>query len=313
MSGISTAPYRKVCSDFGADLGVAEMIPADGLVRKPKVFRAAMERFAGEKVLWVQLFGKNPDSLADAAKVCEQMGAEMTDLNMGCPVKRVTSSGSGSALMKDPLKAALIMRKMRGAVSTPLSVKIRSGWDDKSINAVEIARIAEAEGFELVTVHSRTRAQQFKGMADWRVITQVREAVKIKVFGNGDVDSPKAAHRMFAETGCDGIMIGRGALGRPWLFGEARSFMDGGAVVETEPQKRLSAILLHLELMARSVGEYKALLDIRKFMVWYLKSMPGAREFRLKLFASSGLADFETELRGFFERAENSGRASASG
>ena len=218
MASISNTPFRLLCQEQGSSLTTTEEISATALVYNSEKTWDIASYLPEEKPIAMQLFGSEPPILAQAAKMLQDHGADIVDLNMGCPVPKITKTGAGSALMRDPMAAAKVFRSMRQAIQIPLTIKIRGGWDDHSINAPEIARIAEAEGVNAIAIHPRTRSQQYTGMAPWEIIRQVVEAVKIPVTGNGDVKSWADAERMLAETGCATVMIGRGALGAPWIF-----------------------------------------------------------------------------------------------
>ena len=221
MAGATNAPFRLVARECGSGLTTTEEMDAASILYETPHAISATAYYPAERPLAMQLLGKNAEALAEAAARCEALGADVVDLNMGCPVQRITGKGKGAALMRDVPAAARILRAMRAAIRVPLTVKIRGGWDDTHLNAVEVATMAEAEGVDAITVHPRTRAQQFTGKAPWTIIAEVVDAVRIPVTGNGDVHSMADARRMMAETGCQSVMVGRGALGRPWVFDEA--------------------------------------------------------------------------------------------
>src|SRR5438067_1371659 len=218
MAGVTNAPFRLIARECGAGLLTSEEIDARALVRDNARTLALTADLPGERPLVMQLLGEDPDILAEAARRLEAAGADAIDLNMGCPVAKIVAKGQGAALMRDPLRAAVIFRTLRKAVTGAFTIKIRGGWDDRSLNAVDIAPLAESEGVDAITVHPRTRSQQYTGRAPWEVIAAVVAAVRLPVIGNGDVRSVHDAHAMVAATGCTAVMIGRGALGRPWIF-----------------------------------------------------------------------------------------------
>jgi nifR3 family TIM-barrel protein len=276
MAGITNAPFRLVCREAGAGLLTSEEIDARALVMGNGKTQALARYLPEERPLVMQLLGHDPDVLAEAARRLEAGGADGVDLNMGCPVAKIVAKGQGAALMRDPLAAAMIFRTLRKAVSVPLSVKIRGGWDDRALNAVEIARIAEGEGLDAITVHPRTRSQQFTGRAPWDVIADVVDAVRVPVTGNGDVRSVDDARAMVAATGCAAVMIGRGALGRPWVF-------RGREVTREE---RAGIIRRHCGLIEAHLPERPALVQLKKHLAWYAEGRPNAARTRPALFAA---------------------------
>lgn len=271
---------RLAAKKHGAGLVYTEMVSAQGIVRGNAKSLDLMSISPEERPTAIQLFGSDPDALASAAGIIQD-NADVIDLNFGCPAKKVVRNGSGSAIMKSPEFAGEIVSKVSESASCPVTVKIRSGWDDKSINASEIARISEDSGAAAVTVHARTRSQAFSGFADWDIIADVKNTVSIPVIGNGDVNTPQDAKEMLEVTGCDGVMIGRGALGNPWIFSRANTYMETGDVPlpPTQEERLLDLLELAKDLM-KLKGEYIACREIRKFVKWYTKSMPQAKEMR---------------------------------
>jgi nifR3 family TIM-barrel protein len=276
MAGATNAPFRLVCREAGAGRLTSEEIDARALVMGNARTEALTRRLPRERPLAMQLLGNDPDVLAEAARRLEAAGADGIDLNMGCPVAKVVAKGQGAALMRDPLGAAVIFRTVRKAVAGPFTIKIRGGWDDGTLNAVEIARIAEAEGVSGITVHPRTRSQQFTGRAPWEIIAGVVAAVRVPVTGNGDVRSLGDAQAMVAATGCAAVMIGRGALGRPWVF-------RGRAVTREE---RADVIGRHCALIEAHLPERVALVQLKKHLAWYSEGLPNAARTRPALFAA---------------------------
>jgi len=276
MAGVTNAPFRLIARQCGAGLLTSEEIDAKALVLDNAQTRTIAAYLPEEHPLSMQILGADPDVLAEAARRLEAAGADAIDLNMGCPVAKIVAKGQGSALMRDPLAAAVIFRTLRKAVTVPFTIKIRGGWDDRSMNAVEIARIAEAEGVDAITVHPRTRSQQFTGVAPWDVIAQVVDAVAIPVVGKGDVRDHDDARRMRDATGCTAVMIGRAALGAPWVFSaEPPSF-----------PARARIIARHLELIAAHLPERVALVQMKKHLAWYSNGLRGAAKMRPALFAA---------------------------
>lgn len=281
MAAVTNAPFRLIARACGAGLLTSEEIDAQALVRDNARTRALAFHLPEERPLAMQLLGADADVLAEAARRLEGEGADAIDLNMGCPVPKIVAKGQGAALMRDPLGVAVILRTLRKAVRVPLTIKIRGGWDDHHVNAVEIARLAEAEGVNGITVHPRTRSQQFTGRAPWTIIAAVVDAVRVPVTGNGDVRSVEDARAMRAATQCAAVMIGRAALGAPWVFA-------GRAVA---PEERARIIHRHVGLMDALLPEHGALLQLRKHLAWYSAGLPGAARMRPALFQATTAAD----------------------
>jgi len=276
MAAVTNAPFRLVARECGAGLLTTEEIDARALVAGSARTRELARHLPDEHPIAMQLLGADPDVLAEAARRLEAEGADAIDLNMGCPVAKIVAKGQGAALMRDPLAAAVILRTMRKAIAVPLTVKIRGGWDDRTVNAVEIARVAQEEGVSAITVHPRTRAQQFSGVAPWEIVAAVVAAVSVPVVGNGDVRGHDDARTMVAATGCAAVMIGRGALGAPWVFrGHAVSREDQAAVI------RRHAVLIEALFPPR-----EALVQLKKHLAWYGHGLPGAARLREALFAA---------------------------
>jgi tRNA-dihydrouridine synthase B len=281
MAGVTNAPFRLVCRECGAGRLTSEEIDARALVLGNAKTDALARYLPEERPLTMQLLGADPDVLAEAARRLEAAGADGIDLNMGCPVPKIVAKGQGSALMRDPLAATVIFRTLRKAVRGPFTIKIRGGWDERTVNAVEIARLAESEGVDAITVHPRTRSQQFTGRAPWDVIASVVAAVRVPVVGNGDVASVDEARAMVAATECAAVMIGRGALGAPWIFrGEA---IDRDA--------RAAVIRRHADLIEAHLPERLALVQLKKHLAWYSAGLPGSAALRPRLFAAGAPAE----------------------
>ena len=301
LAGISNMAFRLAAKEHGAGLVCTEMISADGVVRGNSKSMDLMAISPEERPVSIQLFGKNADVIAQAAQVAES-SADVIDLNFGCPARKVVRSGSGSALLKQPRIVGDIVSKVVDSISSPVTVKIRSGWDEKSINAPEIARIAEDSGAASVIIHSRTRSQKFSGLSDWSVIADVKNAVSIPVIGNGDVNSPEDAEAMLDRTGCDGVMIGRGALGNPWIFSRTIRYMETGDMPPPPtPEERLRYLLNFAKSLTRLKGEYVACREIRKFVKWYTKGMPQAKEMRQKAVQVESLEELEDIVESYIE------------
>lgn len=281
MAGITDLPFRLICRRLGCGMTVSEMVSAKGLLYKNVKTTEMLRIDDGERPTAIQLFGSVPEELAEAARMVEASGADMIDFNMGCPVPKIVNNGEGSALMKQPQLAHDILAAMVKAVKIPVTVKFRAGWDDSSRNAVEIAKAVEAAGVSAVAVHGRTRQQFYEGKADWGIIAEVKQAVNVPVFGNGDIFTVEDGLRMLAETGVDGLMIGRGADGNPWIFRELAAVLCG----EERPaapslQERLAQAAEHLDMLIDYKGEHISVKEMRRHISAYLKGLPHAAEFR---------------------------------
>ncbi len=281
MAGITDFPLRKLVASKGDANLYSEMVAINAISRKnPKTYRIADVRNEPYPVI-VQLVGNDPALFAEAAKLAEELGAYSLDINMGCPVKKIVGNNSGSALMRDLPLAAKIFEATVKATPLKVSVKFRKGWDNSSINAVEFAKMCEESGAAYVSVHGRTRAQGYSGQADWDIIRQVKEAVKIPVIGNGDITSPELAKAMIEQTGADGVMIGRGALGNPWLLGQVHNYLHSGILPSPVPVRELKeALLQQLADMVDFYGKEMAVAISRKYVCWYSKNLRDAKKFR---------------------------------
>ena len=280
MAAVTNAPFRLVCRESGAGWLTSEEIDAYAYVRDNGKTELLTRHLPEERPLSMQLLGADPDMLAEAARRFEAAGLDGIDLNMGCPVRKIVSKGHGSALMRDPLAAAVIFRTVRKAIRIPFTIKIRGGWDEHTLNAVEIARLAESEGVDAITVHPRTRSQQFTGRAPWEIIASVVAAVRLPVVGNGDVHSLEDARAMVAATGCTAVMIGRGALGAPWIFRGEPVDHDGRAAI----------IRRHADLIEAHMPERVALVQLKKHLAWYSTGLPGSAAVRPRLFGATSAA-----------------------
>lgn len=280
MAGVTSAPFRLVARACGAGLLTTEELDARALLMASPRTRALARFLPEERPLAMQLLGGEPEVLAEAARRLEALGADAIDLNMGCPVSKIVAKGQGAALMRDPLRAAAVLRAMRAAVRVPLTIKIRGGWDDRTVNAPAIARTAEAEGVDAITVHPRTRSQQYAGRAPWEIIAGVVDAVRVPVTGNGDVRSHEDAARMIRATGCAAVMIGRGALGAPWVFGP----------VPPDAETRARVIRHHCALAEALLPPRDALIHMQKHLAWYAAGQPGAAALRPLLFQAPDTA-----------------------
>lgn len=298
MAGITNAPFRLVARECGSGLTTSEEMDAAALLTGHPHADAIAAHYPEERPLAMQLLGRDPDLLARAAERCQALGADIVDLNMGCPMPKITGKGKGAALMRNVAATALVLRALRKAVSVPLTVKIRGGWDDEHQNAVEVAQMAEAEGVDAVTVHPRTRSQRFTGRAPWTIIQDVVQAVGIPVTGNGDVRSMAEARRLVAESGCAGVMIGRGALGRPWIFDES---FDARSPEEQRDYKA-RVIARHVALIREHFGEKYALVQMKKHLAWYMEGLGHATECRARIFQTRTPEEVWDVFRTYWDR-----------
>jgi tRNA-dihydrouridine synthase B len=309
MAGITDLPFRIICREMGAGIVYSEMVSAEALIRHQPRTREMLVTDARERPVAFQLFGCRPASLAGAAKILSGLAIDIIDINMGCPVPKVLRSGAGSALLRDLGLAREIMAAVVGASSKPVTVKIRLGWDARSIVAVDLARAASETGVAAVTVHGRTKVMGFSGTADWNMIRTVKESTDIPVIGNGDVRSAKDAKRMFDETGCDGVMIGRGVQGNPWIFREARGCLSSGSeILSPTPEERETIMLRHLSDVVALLGESVGVREMRKHLCWYTKGLPGGGEFRERINHLSARDDVQHEISTYFDQLRTGDR-----
>ena len=297
MAGVTDLPFRLLCKEMGCGLLYTEMISAKALYYKNKNTLPLLATDPGEQPLAVQLFGSEPELMADMAKTLENKGYQFIDINMGCPVPKIVNNHEGSALMKDPVLIGKIVETMAKAVNLPVTVKIRKGFDKNSINAVEVARIVEESGAAAIAVHGRTREQFYTGEADWDIIRQVKEAVSIPVIGNGDVTDVDSYLRMVEQTGCDGVMIGRAAKGNPWVFEQISTYLRTGERIE---KPELSVVIemmkRHARMMMDFKGEYTGIREMRKHLAWYTQGYPGSSKLRAKVSELETYQDMENLL-----------------
>ena len=281
MAGVTDLPFRLLCNEQGAGLLCMEMISAKALQYKNKNTKALLAIHPNEYPVSLQLFGSDPQIISERAKEIEELPFQILDINMGCPVPKVVRNGEGSALMKEPKLVYEIVSRTVRAIQKPVTVKIRKGFDDNHVNAVEIAKIVEEAGGAAVAVHGRTREQYYSGKADWEIIRQVKKAVSIPVIGNGDVVSSESALSMLKQTGCDGVMVGRGAQGNPWIFRELVEYGRTGVLPERPSRSRVKeAMLRHARLQIDFKGDYLGIREMRKHVAWYTKGMEGAAKLR---------------------------------
>ncbi|MCF2669070.1 tRNA dihydrouridine synthase DusB [Faecalicatena contorta] len=297
MAGVTDLPFRLLCKEQGAGLLCMEMISAKALQYKNKNTKALLAIHPKEYPVSLQLFGSDPKIISEQAKRIEELPFQILDINMGCPVPKVVKNGEGSALMKNPKLVYEIVYQTARAIQKPVTVKIRKGFDDTCINAVEIAKIIEEAGGAAVAVHGRTREQYYSGKADWEIIRQVKEAVSIPVIGNGDVTSGEKALEMRERTGCDGVMIGRGSQGNPWIFHELLEYDRTGKLPPRPSKEQIKDTMLrHARLQLEFKGEYLGIREMRKHVAWYTKGMEGSAKLRDDINKVESYAELESLL-----------------
>ena len=297
MAGVTDLPFRLLCREQGAGLVCMEMVSAKGILYNNKNTENLLTIHPDEKPVSLQLFGSDPKIVSEMAKRIEERPFAILDLNMGCPVPKVVKNGEGSALMKNPKLVYELVHAVVKAIQKPVTVKIRKGFDDSCINAVEIAKIIEEAGAAAVTVHGRTREQYYSGKADWEIIRQVKEAVQIPVIGSGDVTSPETAEKMRNETGCDGIMIARAAQGNPWIFSRLCAYERTGVFLPHPPSEEVKQMMLrHAAMQIEWKGEDSGMREMRKHVAWYTKGMKGSARFREAINQVTTYQELETLL-----------------
>lgn len=303
MAGICNSAYRQICKEMGCGLIYAEMVSDKAITYNNQKTIDMLYMTDMERPISQQIFGSDKESFVAAAKYIEQnMHPDIIDINMGCPVPKVAvKAQAGSALLKNPVKIYDIVSSVVASVSVPVTVKIRSGWDSKHINAVEVAKIVEKAGASAICVHPRTRSQGYSGKADWNIIKEVKQSVSIPVIGNGDIKCPEDAKKMIDETNCDAVMIGRGVLGNPWLIRNIVSYLDGGEITLPSINDRIDMCLKHLELLKSLKSEKVACLEIRNHISWYFKGICGANELKNKVYQTSNIHDIILLLNEFKE------------
>lgn len=296
MAGVTDLAFREVCRAHGAALSVTEMVSAKALLHGDRKSRALLRLAPNETPASVQIFGHEPESMAEGARIaCELTGCDLLDLNMGCPAPKIVNNGDGSALMRDPAGAARVIEAVVRAAPVPVTVKFRLGWEEKSKNYLEFANMAEQSGAAALCVHGRTRSQQYAGEADWEAIAAVKARASVPVIANGDVFEPQDAVRILAATGADGAMIGRGALGDPWIFERGNALLAGEALPPLPPfTARIGTAVRQIERAAEEKGERVAMLEARRHVNWYLKGVPGLKAFKARVSQLTSLAELRT-------------------
>lgn len=303
MAGVTDLPFRILCKEMGCGLVYSEMVSAKGILYDNKNTTELLEIDEKERPAAVQLFGSDPQILGAMAKKIESYPIDIIDVNMGCPAPKIVKNGEGSCLMKTPELVGKIVKSLVESQSKPVTIKFRKGFDDDHINAVEIAKIAEANGASAVAVHGRTREQYYSGKADWDIIREVKKAVHIPVIGNGDIFTPQDAKNLLEHTGCDAIMVGRGAQGNPWIFKRILHYLETGELLpEPTAEERVQKALRHSQMLIAYKGEYVGIREMRKHMAWYMKGLPGAAELRGKLNYAETLAEMEGLVGDYLEK-----------
>ncbi len=299
MAGVTDAAYRAVCREMGAAYTVTEMVSAKALEYGDKKSFSIADLHRDKGPVFIQLFGGEPDTLALAAEKLLPLGPAGFDVNMGCPMPKITSGGAGSALLKEPKKCGEIVRAIRARVDVPVTVKLRTGWDGAHKNAVETAKYCEEAGAAAVCVHGRTRDQLYQGKADWDTIRQVKEALSVPVIGNGDVTDAQSACLLLEQTGCDMVLVGRGALGNPWIFREINAYLTDSCRILPPPglAERIVVIRRHIGLLCEEKGEDRGMREARKHVGWYIHGLKGAAQFRRRAGELSTLSDLDLLLK----------------
>lgn len=302
MAGITDQPFRRLCKQFGADILITEMISSRGIFYGDEKTKKMLSVTDGEHPIGVQLFGNQPKIFFEAVNMIGYMPFDFININMGCPTPKIVKNGDGCALMNEhQLSSDIIKSTVRASKGKPVTVKIRKGWDGLNINAVQFAQMAEESGAKLIIVHGRTREEYYSGKADWDIIKDVKRAVSVSVIGNGDIFEPEDAASMLKQTRCDGIMVGRGALGRPWVFGQIKHYLKTGEKISPPSlEERLHIIMSHIDDAVAFHGQHLGILEMRKHLAWYLKGLPHSAHIKRVIQESSSINDIKQTLDSYF-------------
>lgn len=303
MAGATDKTFRKICAGFGAAYTVTEMVSSRAIQYNYKKTGELIDLSSDERPIGIQIFGDDPFVMAKAAEKAMASNPDFIDVNMGCPVPKVAGNNCGSALMKKPDLCGRIVAAMKRAVPVPVTVKIRKGWDENSVNAVEVAKFCEEGGVDAICVHGRTRAQMYQPYADWNIIKAVKDAVSVPVIGNGDVTDAQSACKMIDETGCDMVMVGRAALGNPWIFRDINAYLSESCRImpPVSIYERIAVIKKHITALCEDKGEERAMREARKHVGWYIHGLKGAAEFRRRAGELTYLSDLDTLMKDIFE------------
>ena len=301
MAGITQLPFRRLVKEAGCALVVTEMVSANGLVHGSKKTEELLASHPDERPVSAQIFGTDPDIMRDAARMVQDTGADLIDMNLGCSVRKIVRQGAGVALMRDPERLERILKAIRGAVSIPATVKMRTGWERSGDQAIRVGRMAEDCGFDAVAIHPRTATQGFGGKADWSLITRLKDTVSIPVIGNGDIREPNDVLRMQSETGCDSVMIGRASIGNPWIFSQTLSLIGGQSPTEPDLSKRLNTVLRYIEYAVDHFGETRAVFMMRSHLAWFTKGLPHSSRFRAAIVRLKTKQNIIEVLQAYFD------------
>ncbi|MCT4661170.1 MAG: tRNA dihydrouridine synthase DusB [Tissierellales bacterium] len=305
MAGVTDAVYRQICRENGAEMVFSEMVSCKGLYYEDKKSEQMLHIEEGERPVALQIFGNDEKIMSYVVSkyLNKRDDIDVIDINMGCPAPKIVNNGNGSALMKSPESVSKIVREVVNASNKPVTVKMRKGWDDDNINAIEIAKIAESEGAQAVTIHGRTREEFYTGKADWDIIRRVKDELSIPVIGNGDIFEAEDALKMFQYTGCDGVMIGRGCQGNPWIFNEIKDYLKSGDVPKKpEPFERLEMALEHMRRLIPYKGEYRSIREMRKHIGWYVKGIRHSTEIRRQINTLETYEEVEIYLKSMINK-----------
>lgn len=304
MAGVTDLPFRLICKEQNCGMLYTEMINGKALCYDDENTKKMLKIEDEEHPVAVQIFGSDPEFMGRAAEIMNAYPNEILDINMGCPAPKVVKNGDGSALMRNPKLAEEVLKSVVKNSTKPVTLKIRKGWDDNSVNAVEMAKIAEASGISALAIHGRTREQYYSGKADWDIITEIKNAINIPVIGNGDVFTVEDARNMLDKTGCDAIMIGRGAQGNPWIFKRINHYMETGEILpEPTLEEKINTAVKHLNLAVRELGEYVAVREMRKHIAWYLKGLKGSAKVRDEINKITSYEEVVSRLNEYMEDA----------